>query len=231
MSIITRVSASYSLKESPASFNFLEFLVAATTYGASHIVIDPESAKKFKGLELEERIHSILIPACQLLGCSYEFGKVRGLTPGHHMSAVLRAFKHKGFIRKFESQVFGNFRYTVTLRNYSRHPERNSNDSWRAFAKEIKAKVIEDYYDEPITLKERLFLYAGARMNFFGQNGPLALCLFSDYPYTAFIPAEGRWETYHKEHGWYKTQLPWAKDNQRILWEPFSCEKAISLTS
>lgn len=217
--------ASYNLKESPASFNFIEFLVAATTYGADHVIFDmSEGAKKFKGLELEERIHSILIPACEIAGVTWEFGKSEGLKPGHHMSAVLRAYKKMGFIKKLVSRTKGKDKYTVTLRHYNRHEERNSTEDWRAFAKDIGARVIEDYYDVPISLEDRFSLYAGAKMNYFVANGPMTLCQFSDYPYTAYINPKGVWETYHKEHGWYKTQLPWANKNQKIVWKCFELQ-------
>lgn len=213
------MDASYNLRQSPASFNFIEFLVAATTYGADHIIFDLQNgSKKFHGQELEERIHSILIPACKIVGVSFDFTESRGITPGHHMSSVLKAYREKGFIRKLISKTKGSDRFTVTIRHYHRHPERNTGDEWRVFAKKIGARVIEDYYDEPIDLAERFSIYAGAEMNYFGQNGPLSLCLFSDYPYTAYIKPVGRWETYHKEHGWYNEQLPWANENQKIIW-------------
>lgn len=203
--------------------------MASTTYGATHIVIDDtQGSKKFSGLELEERIHSILIPACRIAGCTFEFGKSRGLRPGHHMSAVLRAYRKMGFIKKLVSKTKGNDEYTVTLRNYPRHSYRNSTHDWRSFAKDIGARVIEDYYDFPISLEDRFSLYAGAKMNYFVANGPMTLCQFSDYPYTAYINPTGVWETYHKDHGWYKTQLPWANKNQKIVWEPW---KATSHTS
>jgi hypothetical protein len=217
------VKANYNLRECPASFNFIEFLVTATTYGVDHIVFDiTQGSTKFKGQELEERIHSILIPACKLAGCSYEFGPFTGETFGYHISSVLKAYKEKGFIKKLVSPVKGSDRFTVTLRNYERHPEKNTNDEWREFGKRIGARIIEDYYDVPISLEERFSLYAGAEMNYFGQNGPAILCLLSDYPYTAYLPVKGKWESYHRVHGWYKEQLPWANENQKVIWSEFS---------
>lgn len=217
------MDASYDLSRSPASFNFLEFLVAATTLGADHIILDmTHGTKKFKGDELEERIHSIILPAIKIAGCSHEFAASRGISPGHHISAVLGAYKEKGFIKKLASKSKGSERFTVTLRNYRRHPERNTSDEWREFAIELGARIIEDYYDVPISMEERFALYAGAEMNYFGQNGPVALCLFSDYPYTAYIPTQGVWKEYHQQHGWYKTQLPWANENQKVIWSEFS---------
>jgi hypothetical protein len=221
--ILSPSIASYNLRESPASFNFIEFLVAATTLGADHIILDTtQGVKKFKGEELEERIHSIILPAIKLTGCSYEFAASRGIAPGHHMSAVLKTYAEKGFIKKLISPSKGREKFTVTLRNYHRHSERNTNDEWREFAHEIGAHVIEDYYDVPISLEERFALYAGAEMNYFGQNGPMVLCLFSDYPYTAYLPAKGVWKEYHQRHGWYKTQLPWANKNQKVIWSELS---------
>lgn len=213
------MDASYDLSKSPASFNFVEFLAAATTLGADNIVIDlTNGSSKFSGKELEERIHSILIPACKIAGVGCEFSHARGIDPGYHLSAVLDAYAKTGRIKKLVSSTKIVEKYTVTLRNCHRHIERNTDDSWVRFAKSIGARIIHDYYDVPISLEERFALYAGAEMNFFCANGPLAMCLFSDYPYRAFIPAQGKWTEYHKKHGWYKIQLPWASENQTVVW-------------
>src|SRR4029077_12471548 len=214
------ICANYDLSKCPASFNFIEFLVSATTYGVEHIYLShSDESTKFNGKELKRRIDSILIPACEIAGVTWEMGAGKGLEVGYHMSSVLKAYEEKGFIKKLVSKKKGSEKYTVTIRNYNRMEGRNSVPAWRDFAQDIGALVIEDYYDKPIDLKERFALYAGAEMNYFVANGPLAMCLFSDYPYTAYIPvSDPKWANYHKEHGWYLKQLPWANEKQTIEW-------------
>lgn len=220
------VEACYDLSRYPANFNFIEFLVAARTMGATRISFDTSSVRpKFTPYETQKRIASILIPACELAGCDYTFDKgSKYIDPGYHMDVLIKTFHAYGKLEKLKSVLPpGNERYTVTLRNSSRYPQRNSGDDWRRFAKEIGAFVIEDYGDEPIDLRKRMALYAGAEMNYFVANGPMMLCVCSDYPFTAFMKNVD--EKYHAEHGFpVGSQLPWLTDKQRFVWLPDTYE-------
>jgi hypothetical protein len=215
------MQAFYDLSRYPANFNFVEFLVAASTLGADHIVLDDSQGykAKFPKVETGHRVASILEPACALAGCTHEFGRKKGIDPGYHISAVLRVFKEKGELKKLKTVLPPKTeKYTVTIRNSSRYKERNSNaEAWRKFASEIGALVIEDYADKSIHLHERMALYAGAEMNYLVANGPIGLLMFSDYPYTAFMKNVN--PAYHQEHGWpVGTQLPWANGKQLFVW-------------
>ena len=110
-------------------------------------------------------------------------------------------------------------RYTVTLRNYTHRPYRNSDEAlWREFAERIGALVIEDFFDQPISLHERVALYAGAEMNFGVTNGPMWLLFLTPYPVTMFDcnATAPLWAQHGIEPG---TQLPWALPGQRLVWE------------
>lgn len=213
-----RMKAHYGLGHYRANFNFLEFLVASASQGANHVVFSTDKPRPYYSPEeTERRVKSILEPACALAGCTFSHGNEPGINPGYHISAVINAHKN-GRIRKLKTVLPPKSeKYTVTLRNTSENANRNSNeDDWREFAQEIGAFVIEDWSDKPIHLHERMAYYAGAKMNYFVANGPMMLCLLSDYPYTAFM--DGVNEKYHQRNGFWRIQLPWANKNQKAVW-------------
>lgn len=222
------MKACYDLSRYPCNFNFVEFLVAAATFGATHITLNDAVIKgKYAKYETERRLKSIVEPACTLAGCTFDYGYSGGIDPGYHISAVLKAYQETGGIKKLHTvkPAAGND-YTVTIRNSDRYPQRNSGKYWRRFAEEIGAVVIEDYGDAPIHMHDRMALYAGARMNYFVANGPMVLCFFSDYPFTAFMKNVDR--DYHARHGFHVgTQLPWCGKNQRLIWGDDSYERLI----
>jgi hypothetical protein len=213
--------AVYRLDQYPANFNFLDWLVASKTLGADHVVLDQSNGyiPKFTKSDTSSRMTSIVEPSIALAGMTYEFGSGPGIDPGYHISNVLRVYKQVGKLEKLKSvkEPVKN-KYTVTLRDYGRYKERNSDvQAWRRFAEEIGAVVIEDYSTKPIHLHDRMALYAGSEMNFMTGNGPGSLLLYSDYPYCIFNGKVNR--AYHKEHGWLDQPLPWAVENQHVVWE------------
>lgn len=224
--------AVYNLAERPCNFNFFEFLVASTTAGCNHVVFDDSRGykPKYKKDETQRRIESILIPGCELAGVTYEFGEGRGYDPGHHISAVIKAYRKFGRIERLKSALpKGDVKYTVTLRNSTRYPERNSDrKSWLRFAGEIGAVVIEDFGDQPIDLIERMALYMGAEMNYMVANGPGILCFLSEAPFTSIMKNVNL--AYHSEHGFPKgSQLPWFTDRQKVVWSGDSYEELLGL--
>lgn len=215
------MNAVYDLSRCPVNFNFLEFLIASKTLGAKRILLDDSRGykAKYSKEETKRRMESIVFPACELADMDCEFGSGSGMDPGYHTSAVIKAFRKCGRIAKLRSVLpVGTERFTVTLRNSKRYPERNSDQaSWRKFASEIGAWVIEDFDDKPIHLHERMALYMGAEMNYMVANGPINLCFFSDAPLTAFMKNVNL--AYHAEHGFPKdSQLPWFTERQKVVW-------------
>jgi hypothetical protein len=225
--------AVYRLDQYPANFNFLDHLVASKTLGATEMLFnDSDGYKaKFTKEETARRMQSILEPACALAGMDYEYGEGQGIDPGYHISNVLRVFRQVGKLEKLKSvKEPVKCKYTITIRDYQRYKERNSDvPAWRRFAEEVGAVVIEDYSTKPIHLHDRMALYAGAEMNFMTGNGPGSLLLYSDYPYVIFNGKVNR--AYHKEHGWLDEDLPWANEKQKVIWEPDTYENIKRVSS
>lgn len=217
------MEAVYDLFLSPANFNFTEFLVAAKTYGATGIVLDDTGGymDKFNPDVTYERMESIVEPSCALAGLPFRYGPRESgqIDCGYHISAPLKAFNTCGKLEKLNTvKPAGTARYTVTIRNYGRRSRRNSDrHAWLRFADRIKAFVIEDWYDNPIHLHDRMALYAGAEMNFGTCGGPMSLCYFSDYPYTILM--KNLDIGYMKSHGISCTgDFQWANKNQNCVW-------------
>jgi hypothetical protein len=76
-------------------------------------------------------------------------------------------------------------------------------------------------------LDARFWLYQNAKLNCFVSNGPMMLCVFSDFPYIAFVPPEEEDSDYiaNTPNFWklkmgvsVGEQFPWAKPSQKIVW-------------
>ena len=226
------VKSIYDLSNSPASFNFMEFLGAAVALGANHVCFDTRKGVQLKYSEGEtaERISSILIPCCDIMGVSWsdDHDELNAedpanlIDPGYHFSAMLYAWRktgRMGFVKHWPSLSEPAPQYTVTLRNYDRFEFRNSDvKAWERFALAIGAHIIPDYGDEKIPFEKKVALWANAKMNFFVNNGPANICYLSDFPYLSFF----KWfdKPYHEAMGFSDgSQFPWATSNQRLLWE------------
>lgn len=214
----------------PANYNFFEFLVSATTLGATRIALDTTHISgKFSREDTQRRIENILIPGCELAGVEVCISSEGEDIANYHISALIDAYNRVGTLKKLKSVLPpGNERYTVTLRDYDRYPRRNSNrENWLKFAKTIGARVIDDWYLCPIGLHERMALYAGAEMNFHVANGPAILCYLSDAPITAFLKNVDA--DYHARHGFpVGSQLPWLNKNQRFVWRDDTYENLMA---
>lgn len=182
--------ARYDLGDNVAGFDFFQWLVLAQALGATEIVFDTRRWKttKWREAAVRKRFESILLPGPALAGLPCSIGKESDMRVGGHIRDLLMHCLHGGTFQCLKSVLPAiRERYTVTLRNTERWPERNGNEAdWRAFAAEIGARVIEDYDVKPISLHERMALYAGAEMNFFTNNGPAILCMLSEYPLMIF---------------------------------------------
>lgn len=182
--------ALYRLSESIAGFDFFCWLVVMKARGATEVVFDVKDPKtnKFTKEQVMRRFDSILWPGPALLGMRASFGSVGDMTAQAHQQLLLDHVAQGHSVPRLRSPLPpAKERYTVTLRNFERFPERNSDeDVWREFAGEIGAKVIPDYEDRAIHLHDRMALYAGAEMNFFVTNGPVMLGFLSEYPTAGF---------------------------------------------
>lgn len=219
--------ACYELAFQPTTFDFATFLVTATTLGATHIRFVHRGKLKPKDYSEEEswrRLENILYPLCKAIGVEYSFGEPLGISYQHIFSQVLGAYRDKGCIRKFAGTPKKSGYVTVTMRE-SRKPTRNSNrPEWEKFIKWCPqpVEVIEDFSVKPISLKDRLDLYAGADLNLMVANGPALVCHFSDMPIMEikYINASpeffGNLQVHGIEHGF---QWPFKSKRQKIVWQ------------
>lgn len=212
----------YDLAYDIASFDFYTPLVIAAEKGATEVVfgIDSPKQNKWSADIVLKRFHSIIEPGPALLGLPYRIGEggERPQTP-HMKSLVEWCRQGKSFPRLKTVLPPGNAKYTVTLRRDQRLRDRNSDEkSWRRFADQIGALVIEDYDVDPIGLHERFALYAGAEMNFGIPNGPMHLILLSDYPLAMFKcnHCAGAFANCGIAFG---EQWSWHRENQFAVWE------------
>ena len=223
--------ALYDLSNRPATFDVFTFLAYAATMGARHVRFVTSNGWKKKNYSLEsaeERFRSIVQPAAALYGMESSIGDPAG-TPYPHMIDKLIALHAEKPIAKMRFHVEPKNYVTVTLRR-SRTSERDSNESeWLAFAKRHKAVVIRDYDERPLELADRVRLYAGARMNFFVNNGPAILCILSEAPYLVMryigdadclMASPMQMERLGITPGF---QYPWANENQKLSYLPDTC--------
>lgn len=130
---------------------------------------------------------------------------------------------------------------TLTVRNQATDPARNSNnEAWRAFGDWLGEQgyrvIVLD--DANVALSEgrgyaeldpdlRLALYQRAAMNAIGNNGPQELLKFSTAPYLAFGQAlTQEWQDHFRKYFCMQPgdQLPWARPDQRMVYQPDSLE-------
>lgn len=212
--------AYYDLSIKPATYDFVVFLVVAKTLGVTEIVFDVSKGfqkKKFPEDTARRMYENILQPACGLWGLPFSEGIEGDFTPGYRWNHLIDAWNERGLLAQPTCTKKAGARYTVTIRDSIRNKHRDSNrNAWERFAAEIGAEIIEDAYINPIPLEERFALYNGAEMNFFKSNGPAALPMCSQMPFTIFSPpcADEMWPQ-PMSRG---RQLPWANNNQRIVW-------------
>lgn len=110
--------------------------------------------------------------------------------------------------------------YTVTIRETQHNPFKNSDRAlWYRFAGEIGAHVIEDTSRTPITLYERVALYAGAKMNFGVPNGPMALMYYTSYPFRIMADPIVNAKSFGGHRIRVGETVPWLLPDQRIIWE------------
>lgn len=224
--------ALYDLGDRPASFDFVTFLATAKTHGADHVRFVLGKWKQKNYHNPEERFKSIVEPAVALWGMTYSVGKAEGESYSHFFHKTVKAFNQFGRIEKIPVKVEPKDYITVTLRK-SRNPERDSNEAeWMKFAKRCKEKVIivRDYEERPLSLQDRMKLYAGSQMNLMVINGPLTLCIHSDAPYismrTIGCANSGSTSPDHmKQIGITPGfQFPWANVDQQLSYLDDTCE-------
>lgn len=213
-------TAIYDLSQREASFDFFTWMTHVRLLGANEIVFNSSAFIQGGWTEEErkERFRTIVEPGPALAGLPCREG-TDGEHVGSHRLGEVAAFNRPDFDRLRSILPPRKHRFTVTLRNTKHKKFRNSDHQvWRAFAAKIGAHVIPDYLDKPITLYERMAVYAGAEMNFGVTNGPLAVLFFSAYPFQM-------WDCNRHPESWERhgipvgSQLPWSMKGQSLVWE------------
>lgn len=137
---------------------------------------------------------------------------------------------------------------TITLREATHHPDRNSNvDEWVRAARKLwdrgfEVVVIRDTHmaDEPLgvatctaasyDLDFRVAMYRSALCNLFVNNGPAWLCMGADAPMVVYkmISGGGKWEYSRNfwKHFGIVDQLPGSPSHQRLVWNDNGEENA-----
>ena len=228
----------YNLGDRPASFDFVTCCATAIPLGIKHVrfVLGKWKKKNYSLEQAEERYRSIVEPAVALFGLTYSIGEPKGLPVSHFFNAAMEVFKRTGQNGKIIVPCVAKDYITITLRK-SRNPERDSKeDEWLKFAEQCdrKAIIIRDYEETPLTLTDRMKLYAGAYMNLMVINGPLTLCIHSDAPYISMrtIGCERSGSTspaFMRQIGITPGfQFPWARKHQRLSYLDDTVENIMS---
>lgn len=216
------IEARYDIAFDIANHDFYSWLVVAKARGAEGIVFGIENPKttKWTSEHALERFKSIIEPGPALAGLPYRIGSggLWKFASPHMMDLV--PFCQRNKIVRLKSPVPAVMvEYTVTIRNEPRIKDMNSNQAaWRRFATEISAVVIEDQYDLPMHLYERMAFYSGAKMNFGVVNGPMHLLSLTEYPVTIFKANVSK-SNLEKHLVPFGTQPPWFLNNQELVWE------------
>lgn len=212
--------ARYDLKHRNASFDFFTWVTHVRLLGATGIVFGVKEVKsgKWDEAEIRRRYESIIKPGADLAGIAWREGD-DGIEIGTHKLQGILELKRWDFPRIESKLPPADAKYTVTIRNTGLKTFRNSDEKvWREFARRIGARVIEDWSVKPISLFDRVALYAGARMNFGVVNGPMGLLYFTPYPMMMWDCdcCEFAW----KKHGIRKgEQVPWMLPGQSLVWQ------------
>lgn len=234
--------AQYDLSLDIASSDFYSWMVMAAADGATEIVFKVSSGyktNKWSAERVKRRLETLLMPGPAFLGLRYRIGSdgVRQRNPptAYHLQRF--CVEGRKFPRLKTVLPPRRARYTVTMRQDYRIPEKNSNEpAWRQFAAEIGATVIEDYDVKPMHPHEIMALYAGAEMNFGVNSGQFWLCALSDYPYMCFDTCDKNTNYLDPSHrGSLRFYFPtygvpvgskwaWFNENQHIVWQPDTIE-------
>jgi len=228
--------ACYDLHRRLPTFDFFNWLCHVKLLGAREITIDTTGKllmrKKWPRQETLNRVDSFLLPGVQLAGLRGRLGTDGDRFNGSHMTRDLwwdAQLRRSDIPRLRSVHPARSAKYTVTLRDTFHRPERNSDRAvWLAFAQEIGAKVIDDTAKQPIGLFERVAWYAGAEMNFGIPNGPLCLLYYTEFPFRVYVDPDVNGVDFKRQGHADGDQLPWFRDNQRLVWQKPTLEVLLS---
>ena len=257
--------ATYDLGTCPASWDFLQWLINVEIErrksGSGSLQVDFEPGPKdgFRDdnlpRPLDQRkaiLENVMRPALDLIGATE-------CTSGHPFKSYLPRYAvdaakegieipkwHIPHYATIDALAYLNGRkpITITLREASYFPDRNSNvEAWTKFAKTCGEDVIfirdTAKADQPLDgfetcpraskdLHFRIALMSLAKCNLMVASGPAMMSYYSDYPWLMFGPLTPQLPSYTPGSvpGWGimvgllpGQQFPWSRPDQRIIWE------------
>lgn len=204
------------------------------------------------------RLWHIVIPSCQLVGatvtlCDSRFRSAEmnhgdvwwpqgashflgPLVDAAKSGAVIPKLKASEQARRYVKSWLGEKVVTLTLRNQSTGPERNSDaDAWHGMSVHLRSRgynpfVLDDTHvamnrgvaHAELDIDLRMAVYEQAVMNLSCATGPDSLLKFSDAPYLNFNQGMAGWEEHYRKHLHLQVgdQLPWARSDQRLIYKP-----------
>ncbi len=262
--------ACYDLAAAPASYDFLCWLVIAEMARLRANAPAPlkvgfragpdDGFRRDDGLPLLDRqlmLANVMRPALKLLGAiEHPDGLEGGSWHSRYVLApIVESYRNGETVPRFcvpddyrdearawlKQHAIDGPPVTITLREASHWPERNSNvAAWLEFARSLDRRVVfvrdTEMADEPLDgmlscprasrdLLFRAALYDGAFCNCFIANGPGGLALFGRAPWLYFMPEVAGYAP--STDAWLRKymgfgrgeQVPWARPDQRIIWE------------
>ena len=232
--------AIYDLANQPTTYDFVAWICIVKTLGAKRVHFmssDQIETWKYPAGVAWRRFANIILPLCDMM-LPWSIGEKKpGFTVGYHIGQAEALYEEKGFIEKIPLIPGDDGYVTITIRESIRNKHRDSNrPEWDKFASWLERNgervvFIEDgeTRDYLISLEKRMQLYSNARMNFGVNTGPMWLCAFSEAPYTIINMAPEEISAQHLANGCFPpgSQFSFANINQRILWEPDTCENLI----
>lgn len=212
------VRAYYDLTRQPASWDFWTWITLMRARGATRVVFDPAVGFKYRDrpvAEQQQMFDEVVLPICELFGLEHCLDRERpGDLRGQHIYRHgITQVRHEELMQ-FALEPAGP--PTVTLRQSRKHPERDSDPAvWLPFAEAIGARVIEDAWVTPLSVRERFEIYRRSPMNYFANNGPGGAAMWSNLPALMVNPPGACVEWVPRGE-----QYPFATEHQRMYWGP-----------
>ena len=259
----------YDFAKNPASWDFLQWLINVEIWRYAHqggevgIAFKAGPREGFRNdtsprpaSQCRMIFDNVMRPALQLTGAKElnEPTAIRDVNVPYLTCLASQWDKHGGQMPMFKvpqkqweeagDYLGERWPLTITLREASYHPRRNSNiEAWKEFAQKCGEDVIfirdtakadeplEGFETCPRASKDLLFraaLMAHARCNLTVSNGPWILCLYSRAPWLNFNSWRPDYPEYSPgQESWWASQIgcpvgsqfPWASPYQRMVWK------------
>jgi hypothetical protein len=264
----------YNVTQAPTSFDFINWMADAEATRLREGAPGPLKVCFWfgrdgkTGLESETRsrmFHHVVKPALALFGAVEDpaavdgriknFYSTRDIVAKYRLGEQMPQLRAPAGMAAAMRDQFGSC-VTITLREVSYFPERNSNvEAWVRFGHYLKSqgeRVIflrdtakahepldgfETCAEASIDLHCRLALYEAAKINLFVSNGPSSLGLYSKWPWLTFIKPESDGHGYAPATPSFwrdnfgvemGSQYPWTADDQRIVWSTDDYENLVN---